>query len=219
VLDNALASSNHPIPYTPVCSAGSFRVCVHPAYQSYLSWVTGALDPVIAQVSGLPGAPTSARDISSSLLSPAVNQGFGVGQIARGSYEFSLNGIPFSPTQSMVEDSLRQDLVHWIIIGSVGTFVTTSAGGSAWQPDPGTPAQQAVMDGLLKAFGTPPYPVPQPNGNGPAPVSAQVLAAAAKFAALPAATRHAWLVANLTALKAGTVTLAQLPRASLRANQ
>ena len=36
-------------------------------------------------------------------------------------------------------------------------------------------------------------------------------AAAAKFAAVPAATRHAWLVANLTALKAGQITVAQLP--------
>ena len=35
--------------------------------------------------------------------------------------------------------------------------------------------------------------------------------AAAKFAALPAATRHAWLVANLAALKAGPITVAQLP--------
>jgi hypothetical protein len=211
VLDNALASSNHPIPYTPVCSAGSFRVCVHPAYQPYLSWVTGALDPVIAQVSGLPGAPTSARDVSNSLLSPAISQGFGIGQIAGGSYEFSLNGIPFSPTQSMVDDSLRQDLVHAIVVGAAATLVTGSDGSQGYQPNPGTPAQQAVMDGLLKAFGTPPYPIPQPNGNGPAPVPSQVLAAAAKFAALPAATRHAWLAANLTALKAGTVTLAQLP--------
>jgi len=39
----------------------------------------------------------------------------------------------------------------------------------------------------------------------------EVAKAAAKFAALPAATRHSWLAASLTALKAGTVTLAQLP--------
>ena len=211
VIDNALASGSHPIPYTPVCSAGSFRVCVHPAYQPYLSWVTAALDPVIAQVSGLPGAPTSARDISASLLSPAVNQGFGIGQIAGGSYEFSLNVLPFSPSQSMVEVSFRQDLVHAIVVGTSATLVTGSGGSQAYQPDSGTLAQQAVMDGLLKVFGVPPYPVPQPNSNGPAPQSPQVAAAAARFATLPAATRHAWLAANLTALKAGHLTLAQVP--------
>jgi hypothetical protein len=67
------------------------------------------------------------------------------------------------------------------------------------------------MDGLLEALGAKPYKVPQPYGNGPAATPAQVTSAAAKFAALPAATRHAWLAANLAALKAGTITLAQVP--------
>jgi hypothetical protein len=36
-------------------------------------------------------------------------------------------------------------------------------------------------------------------------------AAAKRFAALPAAARHAWLEAHLTALRAGRVTLSELP--------
>ncbi|HUD38528.1 MAG TPA: hypothetical protein VMR14_16625 [Streptosporangiaceae bacterium] len=40
---------------------------------------------------------------------------------------------------------------------------------------------------------------------------AGVQAAAGRFAALPAATRHAWLVGHLSALRAGRITLAQLP--------
>jgi hypothetical protein len=35
--------------------------------------------------------------------------------------------------------------------------------------------------------------------------------AAKRFAALPAAARHAWLVAHLTALRAGRITLSELP--------
>jgi hypothetical protein len=69
----------------------------------------------------------------------------------------------------------------------------------------------------LKVLGTPPYPVSE-SDNGPATAGlstpaqqVQVLAAAAKFAALPSRTRDAWLAANLTALKTGTITLAQLP--------
>jgi hypothetical protein len=38
-----------------------------------------------------------------------------------------------------------------------------------------------------------------------------VYAAARRFAALPAATQHAWLATHLDALRAGHVTLAQLP--------
>jgi hypothetical protein len=36
-------------------------------------------------------------------------------------------------------------------------------------------------------------------------------AAARRFAALPASARHTWLVRHLVALRAGQVTLAQLP--------
>jgi hypothetical protein len=211
-IDNALSSSN-PIPYTPVCTAGSgsFLVCVHPAYQPYLPWATRAFDQVIGEVSGLPGVPTSARDVSDSQLPPAATQGFGAGTVTGATYEFSLSSVlPFSPNASMVEHSLQQDLLQSIIIGPAGKFVNTP-NGQVFQPDLGTPAQQAVMDGLLKALGAPPYPAPQPDGKGSAPQSAQVTATAARFAALPATSRHAWLVANFGGLKAGTVTLAQVP--------
>jgi hypothetical protein len=210
-IDNA--SGNSPIPYTPACSGSeSFRVCVHPAYRPYLPWLTAALDPVIAQLSGAPGAPTSAKAISASQLPPAVLQGIGIGQVIGGSYEFTLSTVlPFSPTPKMVEPALRRDFLHAIIVGFPGQFITAPDGSQSFQPDAGTPAQQAVMNGLLKALGAPPYLVPNANGNGLAPQPPQVVAAAAKFAALPAASRHAWLAANLAALKAGHITLAQLP--------
>jgi hypothetical protein len=210
-IDDTLSGSN-PIPYTPACSigsgsfpAGGFQICVHPAYQPYLPWVTEALDPVIAQVSGLPGAPASASEISASSLPQAVSQGFAIGQIIGGSYEFSLSSaINFSPQRSMVEQSLQRDLVHAVIVGSSGEYVTGPDGSQGFQPDFGTPAQQAVMNGLLKAIGTAAPPTRQTQ-------EAQFTAATARFAALPAATRHAWLLQNLTALKAGAITLARLP--------
>ena len=40
---------------------------------------------------------------------------------------------------------------------------------------------------------------------------AATYAAARRFAALPALARHAWLMRHLTALRAGRITLAQLP--------
>jgi hypothetical protein len=49
-------------------------------------------------------------------------------------------------------------------------------------------------------------PSPGPHrANGP------VYAAARRLAALPPATRRAWLAAHLAALRAGDLTLAQLP--------
>jgi len=75
-------------------------------------------------------------------------------------------------------------------------------------------AQQAVEDALLTAAGSQPHDLfSQMSVNGkPAPGTlAAVSAAARRFAALPASVRHAWLAVHLTALRAGTTTLAQIP--------
>ncbi|MGH3288696.1 MAG: hypothetical protein ACRDPD_29130 [Streptosporangiaceae bacterium] len=74
------------------------------------------------------------------------------------------------------------------------------------------PAQQAAEAGLLQAAGV---QLAQLASTGsvyqpPAPGS-PVYAAATRFAALPAAARHAWLRAHLAALRAGHITLEQIP--------
>ncbi len=83
---------------------------------------------------------------------------------------------------------------------------------------PLTPALNGSGDALLSpSGGTPSIRIGvQPGCSygeafcAPAPGTAQYLVFR-RFAALPAATRHAWLAANLTALRAGRVTLEQLP--------
>ncbi len=76
------AAGSNPIPYTPVCSAGSFQVCLHPAFRSYLPQVTAALRPVIAELAGLPGVPVRAANVPQSALSQAVLFSGGDGQVA-----------------------------------------------------------------------------------------------------------------------------------------
>jgi len=46
--------------------------------------------------------------------------------------------------------------------------------------------------------------------SGPA-TAAQISAAARRLAALSASARHTWLSTHLTALRAGTIALAQIP--------
>ena len=102
---------------------------------------------------------------------------------------------------------LKVEFVHAIVTS-----------GSAY----GNPAQQAVEAALLKNAGIPlaaqpnalgftPWPLrsggPRSAGAYPPPIAA----AAQRFAALPAAARHAWLTTHLAALRAGRITLAQLP--------
>ena len=97
----------------------------------------------------------------------------------------------------------------------------------------GTQAQQAVQAALLQDAGLPFAGQPQALSlfglaswgqatvqgliggpepvNGPGTPNGPVYAAAVRLAALPAAARHAWLAAHLAALRAGQLTLAQLP--------
>jgi hypothetical protein len=87
----------------------------------------------------------------------------------------------------------------------------------------GSPAQQAVQAALLQGAGVPftqqpkalaiaGLPMSGPGGqNGPGPAAGPVYAAARRFAALPATTQHAWLTAHLAALRAGQLTLRDLP--------
>ena len=220
VIDNALAGSK-PIPYTPVCSsAGSFQVCLHPAFRGYLPQVTSALAAVVTELAGLPGTPARATEVSQAALPPAIFRGNGDGQVTDGVYNFTMtNAVALVSDPGFLRDGLQQDLVHAVIVGSVGKIVTSTRPNgdktNGLQQKNDTTAQQAVEDGLLRVLGSQPNPVGGP-ANGPAAQQFQqqqneVTKAAAKFAALPPATRHAWLVANLAALKAGQITVAELP--------
>ena len=211
----AYSASDKPIPYTPVCAdaTSGFRVCVHPAFKSYLGQAVSSFGPVMAELSGLPGAPARAVEIPGQAVPSVVQQANRDG-VVTGSppvYEFSMDGaIAQVPDPAQFRDGFRQDIVHAVIVGPVGQVTADGA----FQPDTGTPAQQAVEDGLLTAIGSQPYPLcPQGDYSSAQRCTpqAQVTAAAARFAALPAATRHAWLAANLAALKAGHMTLARIP--------
>jgi hypothetical protein len=209
------SAPDKPIPYTPVCAdvPGGFQVCVHPAYKNYLSQAVNSFKPVMAELAGLPGTPLRAVEVSDQILPPVVLQNNSNGAVTSTPpvYEFTMdNALTLVPDATQFRDGFRQDIVHAVIVGPVGQMTADGA----FQPDKGTPAQQAVMDGLLKAIGSKPYPICGPGGNPDAQQCRQqmpVTAAADKLAALPAATRHAWLVANLAALKAGHITLAQIP--------
>ncbi len=164
------SASDKPIPYTPVCAgaSGGFRVCLHPAYKSYLDQTASSFGPVVAELSGLPGVPVRALDVSGQALPPVVLQANANGVVTGNppAYEFSMDGaLPQQPDPARLRDGFRQDIVHAVIVGPAGQM--TADGG--FQPDLGTPAQQAVVDGLLKAIGSQPYPVYGPDGNPVAP--------------------------------------------------
>ena len=194
------AASDQPIPATQDCTSSSgFQVCVHPAFSLYLHDVAAALDPVAAEIAGLPGAPAGAKEVASVSGGQDVQSGT------------AANPPVFEFTAEHVGPMLGQfngypDPAGWaqgFQQGLLDAFLTGRP------PHPGPvpillgPAQQAVEDALLTAVGSQPL--------NPAVRSAGVSAAARRFAALPASARHAWLAAHLTPLRAGAITLAQLP--------
>jgi hypothetical protein len=112
-----------------------------------------------------------------------------------------------SMTTSALAAALRSSTAPAIVAGVTGYGPGASA------------AQQAVTAALMMAAGQPaqgpPPGIPPGIQPGTPPIEpapgSPAYAAARRFAALPAPARHTWLVRHLAALRAGQVTLAQLP--------
>ena len=190
------AASDRPIPYTPVCHDGVVPVCLHPAYRSYLADVTSAVDPVLREVAGLPGAPVRVAQSAASYLPQSDETISGdppVLHIAVGNLGLEIVGSARSNGQVRALFLLA--------------FVGAGRGG-------GTPAQQAIQAALLSQIGVPLSAQPKLLANkgipGP-PGGSPIYAAAQRFVLQPVAVRHAWLDAHLGALRAGDLTLAELP--------
>jgi len=203
------AANDSPIRYTPVCSHAAIPVCLNPAYTSYLPPVTAALEPALSQVAGLPGAPVrisqaattyrqgSGNDISSGMAGPSMS-----GRPPR--FHLVLPDQLLGPTMTTSElaAEIRSNVGQDILADVIGVGPGAS------------PAQQAVMAALLKGAAVPQSASSAPGTRQPNTASqlpAPVRSAARRFAALPAAVRHAWLTQHLAALRAGRVSLAQLP--------
>jgi len=218
------AASDRPLPYIPVCqTVAAVPVCIHPAFRVFLPDVTAALGPVLREIAGLPGAPARAGQAASGSLVPRSGQ-----VLVDWTPEGEISGTPpvFSYTADQVParsfGESRRAFVTGLQAALVAAFVPAGVG----QPATGAPAvpgrrtvpavaaRVAMQEALLMAAGV---PLGTQRYQGliqvqlPRAAQAQADAAAQRFAALPAATRHAWLARHLAALRAGQLTLARLP--------
>jgi hypothetical protein len=208
------AANDAPLTYTPACGrAAGVQVCVNPAYRRWLPDVTAALAPVLTEVAGLPGAPVRAVQVAASYPSggdgpPQPVTVGGHPSVLRlqlgllntpGPCGFCAGPVGTTP----YEAQLQVLLAHAFVGAGQGL---------------GSPVQQAVQAALLRgagiAFAAQPELIAGAEnvpGPGPGPATGPVYAAAGRLAALPAAARHAWLTAHLAALRAGLLTVADLP--------
>ena len=199
------AANDRPIQYTPVCDRAAVPICLNPAYAAYLPEVRHALRPMLAEIAGLPGAPASigqgAPFYQGPLTPGFLQSGTGVlvnkGSSGDGSRRFELvlpGQLPGEPGTGMSIGQFTSQIRQAVATDLIGNLVGQTRDGE-------TQAQQAVVAAL--AFDAGVARVPRP--------SLAVGAATSRFAALPAAVRHAWLTAHLAALRAGRITLAELP--------
>jgi hypothetical protein len=217
------AAGDQPVPYTPDCAGTSFKVCVHPAFSEFLGSANAALQPVAAEIAGLPGAPVRAEQVPSGEGVRAA-QGLLLGGLA----QVGMSGAP--PVYRYTsEDGLAPFWGSRVGVDNAGwragfeqEFLTAFVAGAPRVAGPGpdaavlgpTAAQQAVITALMTAAGSaaPQFGEDMTNGQPTAGATpTQIAVAAQRFASMPPAARHAWLAAHLPALRAGTVILAQLP--------
>ena len=196
------AASDQPVPYTPVCAKSGFPVCTHPAFAAYLPAVTAALRPAAAEIAGLPGAPVRAEQVPSGVL-PATAGTTSVFQYPQLDGLASLWASPADVNTASWQDGLQQDFFTWFVSGPAPPT-------APWVP---TGAQQALVTALMAetGAGTPVFPQPDANGKPVGPTPAQVGTAATRFESLSKAARHDWLATHIAQIRAGGVTLAQIP--------
>lgn len=180
------AADDRPVPYTPVCSGTAIPICLHPAYAGYLPAVAAALDPVLREVAGLPGAPVRISQVATD-----YRQGSG-NDIAVGMSGPAFSGTPPEYRLLLPSQLPGPDLTVGEAAAAVRAQVARDIV-AAVLGDGSDRARQAVLTAILRTD------------------DLATDAAARRFAALPVVTRHAWLVQHLAELRAGRITPEQLP--------
>ena len=202
------AASDQPVRYTPACSRTPIPVCVNPAYAGFLPAVTAAVGPELTEFAGLPGAPARISQVAVVYQQESGN-GINVSRawirrvgVHRPRAAARAARHDQRPVRRQLAEGSGLQLATDVILGGADR----SAGAAPSQ------AQLAVIAGSVR------FP-PSVESRDLAPLYGQLLPepgspaslAAKRFAALSPAARHAWLAAHLAALRAGRVTLAQLP--------
>lgn len=175
-------------PYTPVCRSGPIEVCVHPAYAPWLDELAPELNTLLAPLVGISGMPTRAEQVAPN------GQRIGAAPI-----------VPFLLDYRNLYDA-RQYAVDCAVFGCTAGFWPPPAPPQAGGPD----ARMAIARWLrLRVGDTPEGPysrfcAARPGQDTPC-------LAAERFAALDPATQQVWLEAHFADLRAGRVTLGELP--------
>ena len=180
------AADDRPVVAVPVCDHDVIPICVHPAYQAMLPVLSAQIAPPLAEVAGLPGAPERVD----------------IGSTARESAHTIVIGPDVLINPGLTFDAAPPDLRTEVAIRAIQVVVAQGRG-------PIGPAQQAIAGAFAQTMSLA-LAGRQPDPLLPAPGS-PAATAAQRFAALSSTTRHTWLASHVEALRAGRLTLADIP--------
>jgi hypothetical protein len=176
-----------PLPYTPVCGTSALPVCVHPAYAATLSVVDKSVNALVRPLLGTPGAPVRASEAPMETILDVTMRGVPP--------ELAIPPI-FVQGETLGPDAVArtyQTVMALALVDRPGTH-----------PRHATDAQRAVALYLLHQAGV-------RADSFLLPASPAVRAAADRLAAMSGADRHAWLTAHIAEVRAGALTVRELP--------
>lgn len=200
--DSIRVGETEAVAFEPVCKEGKIKVCVHPAYEKLLPATAETINEVAEPLVEIPGAPTLALQANGS---GTVPEGTDMDKVAL----FSSAGD--AAHYDVVEGLLvNEEEMRWSPYSEEPKTTKEDLKRCGDIPDkryfsPGYEAQNVVQRWLLRRNGG-------SRGEimymGECPKAGEL---ADRFAALPIAEREAWLENNLADLRAGKVTLKDLP--------
>jgi hypothetical protein len=191
------AASDRSVPYTPACGQGAPPMCVHPAYSAALPVLGKLVDDLAAPLVGTPGLVVRVEQTAtgSDTAEMLVQGSPPVLTIPHSVLDGHLGSHAITPSGYVL---VLQTQIALDLVTPPGTAPDKAGSSKAG------PAQRALAVYLLRQAGDTVNPKAIPDDAG-------VTAAAQRFAALTPTGRHAWLVEHVAALRAGDLTLAELP--------
>lgn len=195
------AATDRTVAYTPVCTHSPLPVCLHPAYahENELTAFDSTVNRIAAPLIGVPGVPVRAEQLPGEVGGDQVSLVEGDPPVLR-LPEFIIHGRTLEPPG--FARALRTRIALALVVPVGGATAARTCRCPA--ADATSPAQRAVALYLLRQAGYAPDP-------GLIPDDTTVTTAAQRLAALAPAARTTWFTENLAAVRAGTLTLTELP--------
>jgi hypothetical protein len=188
------SGTDRTIPYTPVCTHSPFPVCLHPAYAAANERTTfdTTINKIAAPLLGTPGLPVRADQI------PGTD---------KGSPASTVEGDPpvlLLPDLIIHGHTLEPAGFARAFRTRIALALVMKASTTPCHCAKETPAQRAVALYLLDQAGYRPdtHLIPREEA---------VTNAAQHLAAMPTTVRTAWFMRHIAAVRAGTLTITELP--------